>query len=288
MFLLTLLSPLLTPILAATIVQSNICTGLPTAPTIDQPADASQTTQAEAIVSGTAQPSISITVLDNGQPLASTTSDAAGDFSVSVLLTQAQNVLIARASDPCGNTTDSSPATITYTPPPTPSSPPSQGTTPQQGTATGSSTSPSGVASPGSQQQVVAGAGPLVLTIISPKHFTTSGRAFILQGTTNIPATVTVEVNDRQVAKLYTNTTVNSFQTLVPLSVGENTITIAATATQYTASARLHVTRVSSATAAAHQPGFWSSHGKLVVIPVGIAIVPAAIYFFRFRHGKLP
>jgi bacillopeptidase F len=83
-----------------------------TAPTITSPADGLFTNESTVTVEGTASPTTTVHVINNGEEAASATASDEGTFSVEVELTEGDNVFTAKSSTDNGVTDESDPVTI--------------------------------------------------------------------------------------------------------------------------------------------------------------------------------
>ncbi|GGH87129.1 bacillopeptidase F [Pullulanibacillus pueri] len=84
-----------------------------TAPVITSPKDTSYTNQENVTVEGTSAPSTNVTLLNNGEEVATTQATDKGTFSTDITLQQGENTLTATASTDNGTTDPSEPVTVT-------------------------------------------------------------------------------------------------------------------------------------------------------------------------------
>jgi hypothetical protein len=250
-----------------TTIQSHVCQ-LPNAPVILQPVDGTVTVE----------PHITVAILDNSVSVASVTSDSLGNFEVSVPLVEHQNQLFAQASNPCHETADSGSITVTYNKPPAPPTPPtpnpsqpSSPSTPASNTqnSKGDTAISNGLIGNGNianngatvLPSQTATSGPLTLYVQLPRRLTTSEPSIIVAGATNIPGTITIWVNGQRVAFVKTDEN-GRFRIRVPLTIGENELTISATAQSHTATLHVNATHI----AINQSPDFWQRYGKLIIV----------------------
>jgi hypothetical protein len=264
-----------------TTIQSHICQ-VPNAPSIVQPPDGTQTTEPHITVSGTADANTAITILDNSSQAAAVTSDSVGNFEVDVPLVEHQNLLVAQASNPCHNTADSGSITVIYNKPPNPPNPPTPPSpNPSDNTnpSGGETVITNGIIGPPNlsdrnrsavtpSQSITS--GPLTLYVKLPRELTTAQPSIIAEGAANMPATITIWVNGEQVATVKTDSN-GRFRVRIPLSIGENQITITANTPNDSATLQVEATRTKSA----QQPpqSLWQRYGKLIVGVISIAII---------------
>lgn len=289
MLLVSMLARSVVHFAVTTAVHTSICTAAPTAPTILQPVNNTSTKSSVTTVSGSSLDyNTKIVVLENGQTVASTTSDSSGNFGVSITLVANQNQIIARASNICSITADSQPVVITYNapkppPPPPPTPPPSQGNGNGNGNNTNTSTSPKSPSVPTTPTVLPpspvppdqsATSGPLTIAVITPSQIKTPNSSVSISGTTTVPSSLQISVNGQPVANLSTDAS-GYFNVLVPLHVGSNNVTITATSGQNTAIFHLDATRMKPASALQK---ILSSHGNKLWI-IGAAILFTGIIF---------
>lgn len=227
-------------------VQSYICQP-PSEPILMMPVDGTTVTTGSAItVSGQGPQESSIIISDNGTDVASVQSDNNDSFSASIIIdSDGEHTLAVKATRSCG-VTQGNTLTITATSgntplpeeptpsplPPVTSMPPVYSGMPTQNLPKPETTSNDQNASKG-----------LYLSVKNPINgSTTTDSSVFVRGVTNSNATVTISVNGTAVASTFRAHT--SFGLSVPLSVGENTITVNATGSEGTASVTLSVTRL--------------------------------------------
>lgn len=102
-----LLLPPLSARAVSSTIQADICSNNFIAPVITSPADGTQTEEVAVIVSGTGEPSMTVSIRDNSTPVAATLVAGDGTFSVQVPLAVGDNALVAREQDDCENIRDS-------------------------------------------------------------------------------------------------------------------------------------------------------------------------------------
>lgn len=117
---------------SSTTIQANICrTSAFTAPVISEPSSGTVTEDPSVTVKGTAEPGMSVTILDNSSDVGTVPVASDGTFGASIPLTIGDNSLLARESDGCA-TEDSSSVLVRRTevqqPNPPTSQPPSNQT----------------------------------------------------------------------------------------------------------------------------------------------------------------
>jgi bacillopeptidase F len=83
-----------------------------TAPTITSPADGTYTNESAVTVEGSASPTTTVHVMNNGEEIATTTATDEGTFAVNIELANGENVLTAKSSTETGETEESAPLTI--------------------------------------------------------------------------------------------------------------------------------------------------------------------------------
>ncbi len=96
---------------AASTIQSSIC-GQFLAPSITAPPPGSQTNDASIIVQGAGEPSMTVTILRDGQPAGATVVAPDGSYAFEVPLTVGVNSLVAHEADPCGTIKESAPLVV--------------------------------------------------------------------------------------------------------------------------------------------------------------------------------
>jgi bacillopeptidase F len=84
-----------------------------TAPVITSPADGSFTNEENVTVSGTAAPTTTVEIYNNGEEVASVATTDEGTFSADIMLEDGANTLTAKAVTEQGSTDESAPVTIT-------------------------------------------------------------------------------------------------------------------------------------------------------------------------------
>lgn len=274
-----------------TIIQSHVCQA-PSHITITQPSDGSQTDVPHIFVAGQTDAATSVTILDNAQPDGTTTSDASGNYAIEVPLVAHQNTLIAKASDACGNSVQSTAVTVTYNKPITP--PPAPAPLPGQPSAQPPLTIvPTNIGNVGgglnSQGHFLpsqsATSGQLTLYVQSPSEFTTTEPSVVLFGATNIPAQLRFIVDGTEVANPLTDED-GHYKVRIPVKLGQNDITIIASAKGQIAQIHLKVQRQAPPAPAA--PSFWQRYGKLIIaIVVGLIILLSLVKARRMkRHNE--
>lgn len=225
-----------------TTIQSTICSAtLPATPVITAPAGGSTTSTQDTTVSGTANDNITINIFDNSVLVSSTTADGSGNFGVSAALTTGTNTIVAQAESACGQTTNSSSVTVTYTPPVVPLTPPVVVTVPEVVRVVESHQSGAVVTPTVTTPAAVVAANGLTLNLNS-KNFSTSAASVFLSGSTAISANVEVVDNGNIVADILSDNS-GHFSVRVPLSLGKNNIQFIATAGSTTITKNLVVTR---------------------------------------------
>lgn len=106
---------------AAVKIQTSICGDFVT-PTVVSPISGFVTQNDSVIVSGVADISLPVAVIENGLPVALTNTSSAGDYSVSVPLSKGDNTIIARVTNGCGTVKESKGITIQMSTPEQPDS----------------------------------------------------------------------------------------------------------------------------------------------------------------------
>jgi len=219
---------------ASQTVQLNVCS-TPTQPVITAPADQSNTYDPTTLVTGTADPNSSISVVDNNQAAASVNTDASGDFAVSVSLATGANQLVATVKNACGDTADSAPITVerlvtsSPTTQPLPLSPIFSGSGSQSGVgaAGGETVVPSGTETPSAE--------PLILTFsnVPAAAYTSAGEAtsedtVLISGSATPNSMINITDNGRIVAQLQAGSD-GQFSVQIPLTIGRNELHISVT-----------------------------------------------------------
>ena len=190
--------------------------------------------------------------MDNGQLVASLTSDGTGAFGTQVQLVSGSNSLVAQVGNACVPTVDSSAVAVTYTPPPPPPPPPNPPVPPSPAPAVVSianNTNPA-IVLPEiiAPTKSLSGAGlTLSLTSVSNglttqvgNQMTTASSVFVT-GSTGVAANVVVIVNGKVVADILSAKNGN-FGVRVPLSVGKNTVQFKAILGDKTVTGSLNIT----------------------------------------------
>jgi hypothetical protein len=210
-------------------IQTNIC-GNFAAPTITSPASNLITQDDTVIVTGTGEPSLSITIIENGAPVATTIASSSGDYSISIPLSGGTNIVIAKEVNTCGSSKESSaisvqrnivPATptesnVTGESLPTPSATPV--TSIQSPPNTLNQPLPSVENSPGFSV-------PVINEPLSGVIYTTS--KVWVAGTAEPSSLVTIYIDDMSVAKLRASST-GAFGVMIELNEGRNSIQVEA------------------------------------------------------------
>lgn len=210
-------------------IQTNIC-GDFIAPAITSPGTEFVTQDDTIIVTGEGEPSLSITIIENGTPVAITMVSSGGDFSVSIPLSSGMNTITAKETNACGSTKDSSPISVQRDIiPPTP-------------TESGAAEEPASAASiaPITSEQspsntlnqpipnIENSPGFSAPTIIKPLPGTAHTVSGVwVEGTAEPLSQVTIYIDGMSVAKLRASST-GTFGAMVELNEGRNSIQVEA------------------------------------------------------------
>lgn len=229
--ILSLISSISPAIAGATAeIRSNIC-GDFTAPTITSPASGLITQDSNAIITGQGEPSLPITIIDNGVSVAVTTISSGGEYSVSVPLSGGVNVITAKEVNACETAKESESINIQRSIVSQPSA--GSESTPQDSTPTVSIAPITPALSPSasldqpipSNDSASNFNAPVVNTPSSGATYT-AGSVWV-SGTAEPSSLVTIYVNGLSVAKLRASS-VGIFGAMVELNIGSNSIRILA------------------------------------------------------------
>ncbi len=262
---------------ATTTVQSKVCEDF-TAPAIVSPSDGTQTKDAEVMVEGTGEPGESVTVLRNGvsQGLGMVASD--GSFGFTVSLVRGDNVLVARETNECGTSKDSSAVTINAdlplppTPDPEPPVPSKPGKSDEPPAVV---PVPKAIDKPLTPQPTTPGFEKPKINA-SNKDLTVYIDTLLIEGTAQPESLLTVYVNGRSQAQLFSSSE-GTFRLRVVLKEGSNTIKVRSTLGSKTAdSEEVTVTYIKRVTATLTRP---LSSGQIIAaaLAAGAAVIGAAI-----------
>ncbi len=217
-----------------TVIQSRICLPFGT-PTITDPAQDATDGDASIVVSGAADPAVTVEVTDNGAGSGVTGTDSTGAYSISIPLAYGPNVLQAHVTNACNTVNSSNTVTITH---PAPAIPPTQGGTAVPGTTPGVSSlqpvilPPTPITAPlppeASSVPTRSYSTPVVLVPQSGVVVTKSG--LTITGRADPGAVVQIVDDGHIVAQVVTG--INGlFSTSIPLHEGINSITAQLTLT---------------------------------------------------------
>ncbi len=249
---------------ASVTIQTYICQ-TPVVPVISSPVENEIVYSATPIVvNGTASADTNVALSDNGQVYANVTADQYNKFSALVYLSEGGHELGVTTTNPCGTSTGI-PVNISAeakpVPPPTPTEPSEPPVEPHPGDEP-PMVPPADPAAPEASlpdnantdkpkspakdkkknNKKSSGQDALIMSDIYPKNgYVTNNASIYLTGNMSKPATVEIIVNDRVVASILRDQA--SFGASIPLSVGDNTLTITAKSGKEQVSEVLNITR---------------------------------------------
>ena len=210
-------------------IQTNIC-GDFIAPAITSPGTGFVTQDDTIIITGEGEPSLSITIIENGAPVAMTIVSSSGDFSVSIPLSGGMNTITAKEANACGSTKDSSPISVQRDIiPPTPT----ESGAPEESASTASIAPITSEQSPANtlnqpMPSVENSPGFSVPTIRKPLSGTAHTVSGVwVEGTAEPLSQVTIYIDGMSVAKLRASST-GTFGAMVELNEGRNSIQVEA------------------------------------------------------------
>jgi len=206
-------------------IQTNIC-GDFIAPSITSPATGFDTQDETVIVTGEGEPSLSITIIENGTPIATTIVSSSGDYSVSIPLSGGANIITAKEVNACGSAKESSPISVQrdIIPPA-----PSESSTAEEPGSTASFIPITPVQSPPTalNQPIPSlenSPGFRVPTIDKPLPGTVHTVSGVwIEGTAEPLSLVTIYIDGMSVARLRASST-GTFGVMVELNEGRNSI----------------------------------------------------------------
>lgn len=207
-------------------IQTNIC-GDFIAPSITSPATGLITQDDTVIITGEGEPSLSITIIENGAPVATTLVSSSGDYSVSIPLSGGTNTITAKEVNACESTKESSAISIqrNIMPP----APTENGTAGQESTPTASIVPIAPVQSPSTtlNQPIPSlenSPGFSIPTIDKPMPGTIHTVSGVwIEGTAEPLSLVTIYIDGMSVAKLRASLA-GTFGVMVELNEGRNSI----------------------------------------------------------------
>jgi len=211
-------------------IQTNIC-GDFVAPTITSPTSGFTTEDDNVTVAGQGEPSLPVTIVNNGVSVALTTVASSGNYSISVPLSGGTNVITAKEVNACGSAKESDPTNVQRT---IVSQPPTEGESTSPESTPSASIIPitSGQSSSGSLGQPVPThqntPGFYVPVVKQP----TPGANYTVNtvwvaGTTEPLSLVTIYINGVSVARLRASSS-GTFGATVELNIGRNNIQVGA------------------------------------------------------------
>ena len=211
-------------------IQTNIC-GDFVAPTIASPTPGFTTEDDSVTVAGQGEPSLPVTIINNGVAVAVTTVASSGDYSISVPLSGGSNAITAKEVNACGSAKESDPATVQrniVSQSPTVNEPVGQEpTSPASITPVVSEQSSSGsLGQSVPTHQNTPGFYAPVITQPTPGANYTVNTVWVA-GTTEPLSLVTIYINGVSVARLRASSA-GTFGATVELNIGRNSIQVGA------------------------------------------------------------
>lgn len=211
-------------------IQTSIC-GDFVAPTITSPVTGFTTEDDNVTVAGQGEPSLPVTIINNGVSVALTTVASSGDYSISIPLSGGTNAITAKEVNACGSAKESGPTNVQRNivpQPPTEGEPTSPESTPSVSIApiTSGQSSSGSLGQPAPTHQNTPGFyAPVIKQPTSGATYTVN-TAWVA-GTTEPLSLVTIYINGVSVARLRASSA-GTFGATVELNIGRNNIQVGA------------------------------------------------------------